>query len=220
MASSDTGPVTANGDTSKEPPDASSGSRYRFRTDLEIVDTAGTDVTIIDGRTGQQHVFTADEFCLCRAADGNNTLAAIRRAFKAETGSEISHGKVFTFFRRLRSLGLLEESAANKPEPAAPIPGGIKRASGETTGPSAAASARPVQAISEPHSALEGYLAQFSAVVSKGPISAAPRTFSLALRRVRGSGGGMWKPKAQPMKGSRREPPCLTRMPLSASSPL
>src|SRR5262245_41099073 len=38
MVSSDTGPVTANGDTSKEPPDASSGSRYRFRTDLEIVD--------------------------------------------------------------------------------------------------------------------------------------------------------------------------------------
>jgi RND family efflux transporter MFP subunit len=137
MVSSVTGPVTANGNTSKEPPDASSGSRYRFRTDLEIVDIAGSDVTIIDGRTGQQHVFTADEFCLCRGADGNNTLAAIRRAFKAETGREISHGKVFTFFRLLRSLGLLEESAANKPEPAGPIPGGIKQASGETTGPSA-----------------------------------------------------------------------------------
>jgi len=117
---------------------------------LEIVrdgDVAGSDVTVIDVRSGARHVLTADEFCLCRAADGTNTLAAIRQAFKAETSREILHGKVFAFFRRLRSLGLLEgslglleESVAEKSGPVATIAGDIQGVtephSGGTTSPS------------------------------------------------------------------------------------
>src|ERR1700730_16847775 len=99
MASSDAGPITANHHTSKEAPDALI-SRYRFRTDVEIVgagevDTAGSDVTVIDPRSGERHVFTADQFRLCRAADGINTLATIRQAFKAATGRDFPHGKLF-----------------------------------------------------------------------------------------------------------------------------
>ncbi len=126
MAYSESDPKTVNHDTSKEAPDASSRWRYRFRTDLEIVANNGTDtgsdVTVIDLRSGARQVFTADEFRLCRAADGASTLAAIRQTFKAETGRDISHGKLFSFFRRLRGLGLLEESApqsaGDKPAPA------------------------------------------------------------------------------------------------------
>src|SRR5262245_3287234 len=128
MTSSNSGSIAADRDESKVAPDASPGSRYRFRADLEIArdgspDVAGSDVTVIDSRSDQRHVFTADEFRLCRAADGSNTLAAIRQAFKAETGREISHGNLFAFFRRLRSLGLLEEGAANESERAASIAG-------------------------------------------------------------------------------------------------
>ena len=114
MASSD----SANRDNLKEPPEASSTSRYRFRSDLEIVrdGDAGADVTVVDPRTGERHAFTADEFLLCRSADGTNTLAAIRQAFKAETGREISHGKLFALVRRLRALGLFEEGGAETPD--------------------------------------------------------------------------------------------------------
>jgi RND family efflux transporter MFP subunit len=96
------------------------GSRYRFRSDLQIVrDDAGSkgppEVTILDARCGERHVFTADEFYLCQAADGVNTLPAIRQAFKLETGREISHGELFAFFRRLRRLGLLAEDSLEQP---------------------------------------------------------------------------------------------------------
>jgi RND family efflux transporter MFP subunit len=135
MASSSS--IATNHAATKETPE---GSRYLFRADLEIVRDADSDsVTIVDARHKQRHVFTADEFRLCQAADGKKTLALIRQAFKAETGREIPYGEVFKFFRRLRSLGLLEESVANKPEPAAR---NIKQASearsGETAGPSPA----------------------------------------------------------------------------------
>ena len=98
------------------------GSRYRFRSDLQIVrDDAGSkgpsEVTILDARCGERHVFTADEFYLCQAADGVNTLPAIRQAFKLETGREISHGELFAFFRRLRRLGLLAEDSLEQPIP-------------------------------------------------------------------------------------------------------
>lgn len=119
MAYSDTDPITANRDTSKKAPSASPSSRYRFRTDLEIAretEAGGaSDVTLIDRRTGERHVLTADEFRLCQLADGARTLAVIRQTFAAETGREMTHGKLFAFFRRLRGLGLLEESAADKP---------------------------------------------------------------------------------------------------------
>ena len=97
-------------------------SRYRFRSDLQIVrDDAGSkgphEVTILDVRCGERHVFTADEFYLCQAADGVNTLPAIRQAFKLETGREISHGELFAFFRRLRRLGLLAEDSLEQPIP-------------------------------------------------------------------------------------------------------
>ena len=124
MAYSESDPKTANRGGSKEAPDASSSWRYRFRADLEVAPAidagiTGGDVTVIDPRTGDRHVFTADELCLCRSADGTNTLAAIRLAFKAETGREISHGKLFALFRRLHSLGLLEQTpsvdTADKP---------------------------------------------------------------------------------------------------------
>jgi hypothetical protein len=89
-------------------------SQGRFRADLEFVhdsDTAPTDskVTIVDPRSGMRHTFTADEYMVCRAIDGTTTLAAARQAFKAETGREIAHSKLAAFFRRLRSLGLIEE---------------------------------------------------------------------------------------------------------------
>jgi RND family efflux transporter MFP subunit len=139
MTSSNSGSITADRDESKVTPDASPGSRYRFRADLEIVrdggpDISGSDVTVIDAQSGQRHVFTADELCLCRAADGTRTLAAIRQAFKAETGREISHGKLFAFFRQLRSLGLFEESATNEPEPVAPIVENIPKVSEPRSG--------------------------------------------------------------------------------------
>ena len=123
MASSDTGSLTAHNDGSKQTPDAASGSRYRFRSDLEIVRPreADSNVTIIDARSGGRHVFTADEFFVCRAADGSSTLAAIRQAFNAETGRDFPLGKLFAFFRRLRGLGLLEENMADKSDLAAPV---------------------------------------------------------------------------------------------------
>jgi multidrug efflux pump subunit AcrA (membrane-fusion protein) len=122
MASSDSGPLTTVHDPSKQAPDTSSGSRYRFRSDLEILhsgdaDIADADVTVVDMRSGERHIFTADEFRLCQAADGINTLAAIRQAFNAGTGRDFAHGKLFALFRRLRSLGLLEENAADNPDP-------------------------------------------------------------------------------------------------------
>jgi len=82
-------------------------------------DIADPDVTVVDMRSGERHVLTADEFRLCQAADGINTLAAIRQAFNAGTGRDFAHGKLFALFRRLRSLGLLEENAADKPDPLA-----------------------------------------------------------------------------------------------------
>ncbi|MGB7097305.1 MAG: hypothetical protein WBD95_00860, partial [Xanthobacteraceae bacterium] len=105
MASSDTGSLTAHNDGSKQTPDAASGSRYRFRSDLEIVrpreaDSADSNVSVIDARSGGRHVFTADEFFVCQAADGNSTLAAIRQAFNTETGRDFPLGKLFAFFRR------------------------------------------------------------------------------------------------------------------------
>lgn len=165
MASSDL-PTTANPGTSKEATDAS-GSRYRFRADLEIVsgdsaDAAGSDVTIVDARFGERHVFTADEYRLCRAADGTNTLAAIRQVFKAETGRDFPHGKLFAFFRKLRGLGLLEEAGAdnegsaaasgdrqpgNEP-PSRETVGGLKRATRDApiaiTAPAAMSDDKPV----------------------------------------------------------------------------
>src|SRR5262245_19380889 len=135
MASSSS--IATNHAATKETPER---SRYLFRADLEIVRDADSDsVTVVDARHKQRHVFTADELRLCQAADGNKTLALIRQAFKAETGREIPYGEVFRFFRRLRRLGLLEESVANKPAAAAQ---NIKQASearsGETAGPSPA----------------------------------------------------------------------------------
>jgi multidrug efflux pump subunit AcrA (membrane-fusion protein) len=144
MASSDL-PITANLGTSKEAPDAS-GSRYRFRVDLEILgadtsDTAGSGVTIFDARSGERHVLTADEFRLCRAADGTHTLAAIRALFKTETGRDFPHGKLFAFFRRLRGMGLLEEASAEHEESAegsggrsANLPHSLEATSGTSTG--------------------------------------------------------------------------------------
>jgi len=120
MASSDLGKTTDRG-TSKEttPSDPSSSLRHRFRADLEIVGAGETEiidaeVIVRDARSGQQHVFTADEIRLCRAADGTKTLRAIRQEFRAETGRDLPFGELFAFFRRLRNLGLLEESAANQ----------------------------------------------------------------------------------------------------------
>jgi len=124
MASSDWPPLTTAHDAPKEATEGSSSPRYRLRADLRIVngDVGGVtspDVTVIDLRSGEQHVFTADEFRLCQAAHGTNTLADIQQAFREQTGREIPHGKLFVFFRRLRSLGLLEEgtpdSGADKP---------------------------------------------------------------------------------------------------------
>ena len=96
-----------------------SRSRYRFRDDLAIAhsndaESANGAVTIIDHRSGKQHVLTADEFRVCQAADGTNTLAAIRQVFNAETGRDFPSGKLFAFFRQLRGLGLLEENSASK----------------------------------------------------------------------------------------------------------
>jgi RND family efflux transporter MFP subunit len=119
MASSYPDSVITNHDSSKGA-GGPSGSRYRFRADLQIVrDDAGTtgpsEITIVDTRSGERHVFTADEFYLCQAADGINTLPAIRQALKLETGREISHGELFAFFRRLRRLGLLAEDSLEQP---------------------------------------------------------------------------------------------------------
>jgi multidrug efflux pump subunit AcrA (membrane-fusion protein) len=119
--SADSGPLIANHNSTRTASDTPSGSRYRFRTGLEIVraeeaDTA-SDVTIIDARSGERHVLTADEFRVCQAADGTNTLSAIRQAFSRETGRDFPHGKLFALFRRLRRLGLVEDGAAEKPEP-------------------------------------------------------------------------------------------------------
>ena len=125
MPYSNSSPVTGNRDRSKEASERASTSRYRFRVDLQIVrgaaaDATTSDVTVLDARSGEQHVFTADEYHLCQAANGANTLAGIRQAFQAQTGREISHSKLFAFFRRLRNLGLLQEGAtdgaADKPE--------------------------------------------------------------------------------------------------------
>ena len=113
--------MTPNHDQSKKvPDDASLRSRYRFRPDLEIVDTGeaavgSSHVTVLDSRSGERHIFTADEFRLCQAADGTNTLAGIRQAFNAGTGRDFPHGKLFAFFRRLRGLGLLEEDMVDNP---------------------------------------------------------------------------------------------------------
>ena len=117
MASSDSGSPIADPHTSKQAPDAMSRSRYRFRGDLAIArsndaESASAAVTIIDDRLGKQHVLTADEFRVCQAADGTNTLAAIRQMFNAETGRDFPSGKLFALFRRLRGLGLLEENSA------------------------------------------------------------------------------------------------------------
>ena len=127
MPSSDSGPLTTANDPSKQASEAASGSRYRFRTDLEIVrhdeaDLATSDVTVVDTQSGERHVLTADEYRLCQAADGTNTLAAIRQAFNAGTGRDFPHGKLFALFRRLRGQGLLEENAVDKPDSAAAIP--------------------------------------------------------------------------------------------------
>ena len=121
MASSYPDSVITNHDSSKGA-GGPSGSRYRFRADLQIVrDDAGTtgpsEITIVDTRSGERHVFTADEFYLCQAADGINTLPAIRQALKLETGREISHGELFAFFRRLRRLGLLAEELTRTADP-------------------------------------------------------------------------------------------------------
>jgi multidrug efflux pump subunit AcrA (membrane-fusion protein) len=115
-------------------------SQPRFRADLEIVrdndaDPAVSNVTIVDPRSGERHIFTTDEYLLCRAIDGSNTLAAVRQAFKVETRREISHGNVFKFFRHLRSLGLLE---GGKPAAViAPHPGEAASTSIAQDGPSA-----------------------------------------------------------------------------------
>ena len=116
MASSDSAPLTASRDTPKEATEGSASSRYRLRAELRIVNGAAggvtsSDVTIVDPRSDEQHVFTADEFRLCQAADSTNTLARIRQTFQAQTGREISYAKVLAFFRRLRSLGLLQDGA-------------------------------------------------------------------------------------------------------------
>jgi multidrug efflux pump subunit AcrA (membrane-fusion protein) len=125
MASSDSAPLTASCDAPKEATEGSASSRYRLRADLRIVNGAAggvtpSDVTVIDSRSGEQQVFTADEFRLCQAANGTSTLAGIRQAFQAQTGREISYAKLLAFFRRLRSLGLLQEGAsdsgADKPD--------------------------------------------------------------------------------------------------------
>ncbi len=104
-------------DLSQETSSTASTLRYRFREDLKIVrageaDVAGADVTVTDPRSNEQHVFTADEFALCRAADGTNSLAAIQQAYKAATGQDIAFGKLYAFFRGLRSKGLLDEIGA------------------------------------------------------------------------------------------------------------
>ena len=119
MASSDSGSPIADHPTSKQAPDTMSRSRYRFRDDLAIAhsndaESANGAVTIIDHRSGKQHVLTADEFRVCQAADGTNTLAAIRQVFNTETGRDFPSGKLFAFFRQLRGLGLLEENSASK----------------------------------------------------------------------------------------------------------
>src|SRR5262245_9025491 len=125
MASSNSAPLTASCDSPKEATEGSTSSRYRLRADLRIVNGAAggvtsSDVTVIDLRSGEQQVFTADEFRLCQAANGTNTLAGIRQAFHAQTGREISYAKLLAFFRRLRKLGLLQDGAsdsgADKPD--------------------------------------------------------------------------------------------------------
>jgi RND family efflux transporter MFP subunit len=120
MASSNPDSVITDHDSSTGASAGPPGSRYRFRSDLQIVrDDAGSkgpsEITILDARCGERHVFTADEFYLCQAADGIKTLPAIRQAFKLETGREISHGELFAFFRRLRRLGLLAEDSLEQP---------------------------------------------------------------------------------------------------------
>lgn len=135
----DSDPKAANRDPSKEAPDASPSSRYRFRADLEIVrngdaDAAESDVTVTDVRSGTQHVLTADEFRLCRAADGSSTLAAIRKGFTVETGRDISHGKLFAFFAVCEAWGCSKKTlptvcATNKrPQLRETFAGRLKRA--------------------------------------------------------------------------------------------
>jgi multidrug efflux pump subunit AcrA (membrane-fusion protein) len=128
MAYSGSDPIRTGRNMSKEAPGASSNSKYRFRADVEIARDgdaggAGSNVTVIDPRSGERHVFTADEFALCKAADGTNSLAAIQRLYKVETGRDITLGKLFAFFRLLRSKRLLEEPAKTVSEGTQPEAG-------------------------------------------------------------------------------------------------
>jgi len=147
MAYSDSDPRTADLGSSHEASGPPSRARHRSRTDLKVLrdsDPTSTtsDVTIINTQSGDRHVLTSDEFSLFCLADGANTLADIRLAFKAQTGREVSHGKLFTLFRRFRSLGLLEGDVAESSEPGPAISGDMPRKekldAGETGSPATA----------------------------------------------------------------------------------
>lgn len=199
MASSDTGSLTAHNDGSKQTPDAASGSRYRFRSDLEIVRPreANSNVTIIDARSGGRHVFTADEFFVCRAADGSSTLAAIRQAFNTETGRDFPLGKLFAFFRRLRGLGLLEENMADEFDLAAPVADVPAPARAPTNSMAAGHVQEPLDPVAaqvdqaDEHQDLENLKSGGTPESSKAGSSGARRGVRRGLRRAaRGEVGG------------------------------
>jgi hypothetical protein len=148
------GKIPANGDSSSTT-DISSSWRYRLRADLQFVqetaaDSADTNVALLDPRSGERHLITADEFAICRLAGGGKTLAEIRHAYKIETGREFALGRLFSFFRQLRSKGLLDEAGEAKSPPdrsggdqasaPAPMP---DHAPPDTAPPAAPASAAP-----------------------------------------------------------------------------
>lgn len=93
------------------------GGRFRFRSDLRIVreNLDGGEratVRVIDPGTGKQYSFSEDEYFLCQAADGTNTLRSIQELYKERFGREHTLRELVSFYRRLRILGLLERPGA------------------------------------------------------------------------------------------------------------
>jgi multidrug efflux pump subunit AcrA (membrane-fusion protein) len=194
MAHSGSDPPAANRDLSSV--SGSSTSRYRFRSDLEIVRNGSGDgtaaVTVLDRRSASKHVFSADEFVLCRAADGTNSLAAIQQIYKTQTGHDIALGKLFAFFRRLRRQGLLDEPPVTEPQakarPAADPVSARESAPAEDAARDAAASAAataaerldqiaaPAPAVAAEAAGAQPEVASSAEQAGGGPASSLPPT--------------------------------------------
>lgn len=103
----------------------------RLRDSLDVLQVNGGNagakglpgtLRLIDPRSGRQHEFETQEHILCRAADGETSIAAMHKRLSDMSGQPMSEGEIIRFFRRLKVQGLLDLGAGGSSTKAAARP--------------------------------------------------------------------------------------------------